>query len=201
MALDVKALQRALSAHGRPVIVDGVLGPKTWTALISHVSGRTLKTDDMGAAMHRVIAAGINTPLRLAHFLAQAAHETGGFRYMKEIWGPTPAQRRYEGRADLGNTQPGDGHRFMGRGIFQLTGRANYTRFGPKVGVDLIAHPEKAAEPVTAVLLAIAYWNDRGLSAHADRDDLIAITRRINGGVNGLADRQHALARAKQVLR
>lgn len=201
MALDVKALQRALTTHGRPLVADGVFGPQTWTALISHVSNRTLKTTDMGTAMQRVISEGINTPLRLAHFLAQAAHETGGFRYMKEIWGPTPAQKRYEGRADLGNLQPGDGHRFMGRGIFQLTGRANYARFGPRVGLDLIANPEKAAEPGPAVQLALAYWSDRGLNAYADRDDVIAVTKRINGGVNGLADRKHALARAKQVLR
>lgn len=200
MSIDVKALQRALAEQGRPVVADGVFGPQTWTALISHVSGRTLKTTDMGVAMQRVIADGINTPLRLAHFLAQAAHETGGFRWMKEIWGPTPAQRRYEGRVDLGNIQPGDGHRFMGRGIFQLTGRANYARFGPRVGLDLIANPEKAAEPGPAVMLAVAYWNDRGLNAYADRDDVIAVTKRINGGVNGLSDRKHALARAKQVL-
>lgn len=201
MSLDVKALQRALTAHGYPLTVDGALGPKTWTALLSHVSARALKSDDMGVAMQRVISDGVNTADRLAHFLAQISHESGGFRWMKEIWGPTPAQTRYEGRRDLGNTHPGDGHRFMGRGLIQLTGRANYARFGPKIGIDLVAHPERASEPGPAVALAVAYWNDRRLNDLADRDDVVGITRKINGGVNGLADRKHALSRAKQVLR
>lgn len=201
MAIDVKALQRALVSHGRNVVVDGALGPKTWTALLSHIASRNLKSDDMGTAMQRIISDGINTADRLAHFLAQVTHESGGFRYMKEIWGPTPAQVRYEGRADLGNNHPGDGHRYMGRGLIQLTGRANYARFGPRIGIDLVAHPERAAEPGPAVQLAVAYWNDRGLNAYADRDDVVGITKKINGGTNGLADRKHALARAKQVLR
>lgn len=197
MSLDVKAIQRAL---GRGLVIDGQLGPATWTALLSHVGARELKSSALGAAMQRVISEGVNTPLRLAHFLAQAAHETGGWRYMKEIWGPSPAQVRYEGRRDLGNTQPGDGRRYMGRGIFQLTGRANYAKFGAKLGLDLVNHPEIAAEPGPAVQLALAYWNDRGLNAYADRDDVVAVTKRINGGTNGLLDRRHALARAKAVL-
>ena len=68
---------------------------------------------------------GLNKPHRLAHFLAQIMHESGSFKYDKEIWGPTAAQKRYEGRADLGNTQAGDGKRFMGRSAMQLTGRYN----------------------------------------------------------------------------
>src|SRR5438552_406834 len=84
----------------------------------------------------------INTFLREAAFLAQIAHESAELRFMEEIWGPTPAQRGYEGRADLGNTQPGDGKRFKGRGPIQLTGRANYRSYGQRLGVDLESHPE-----------------------------------------------------------
>src|SRR6185503_12838834 len=85
---------------------------------------------------------GILQPQRIAMWLAQIGHESGGFVYTREIWGPTPAQSRYEGREDLGNTQPGDGKRFIGRGLIQTTGRANYQATGNALGVDLIAHPE-----------------------------------------------------------
>lgn len=133
---------------------------------------------------------GITTPLRLAHFWAQASHECHGFRTMHEYWGPTDAQRRYEGRKDLGNTQAGDGKRFMGRGIFQLTGRANYAAMSKKLGIDFVTNPEKAADPVIALRIACEYWRSRGLNALADKNDMKGITRKINGGQNGLADRR-----------
>ncbi|ULH18273.1 hypothetical protein MF271_22685 (plasmid) [Deinococcus sp. KNUC1210] len=74
--------------------------------------------------------AGIDMPPRLSHFLAQVTHESGGFRWMVEIWGPTPAQIRYEGRLDLENTEPGDGFRYRGRGPMMLTGRGNFRNVG-----------------------------------------------------------------------
>lgn len=135
-------------------------------------------------------AYGIDTPLRVAHFWAQAAHECDGFRTMHEYWGPTPAQARYEGRRDLGNTAVGDGHRFRGRGIFQLTGRANYQTVGAKLGLTLTSDPELAAVPVNALQIACEYWVSRKLNELADKNDLVAITKRINGGTNGLADRR-----------
>jgi putative chitinase len=132
----------------------------------------------------------INTPLRMAHFWAQASHECAGFRTMFEIWGPTKAQARYEGRRDLGNVTPGDGHRFRGRGIFQLTGRANYAAMSKALGLDLVAQPDLAAKPENALRIACEYWRTRGLNKLADVNDLEAITRKINGGLNGLADRR-----------
>jgi putative chitinase len=143
---------------------------------------------------------GITTPLRLAHFMAQAAHETGGFRWLREIWGPTPAQRRYEGRRDLGNIQPGDGRRFMGRGIFQLTGRANYEAYGKRLGVDLASNPDRAAEPELSLKIACEYWRRKGLNILADADNARAITRLINGGFNGIEDRLDRLKTAKGLL-
>lgn len=142
----------------------------------------------------------IDNPVRLAAFLAQIGHESGRLVYVREIWGPTPAQRRYEGREDLGNTQPGDGKRYMGRGLIQTTGRDNYaaTRDGlravlPDEGVpDFEAHPEQLEQPRWAALSAAWYWRSWALNALADRGDqesFILITRRINGGTNGLADR------------
>ena len=129
-------------------------------------------------------------PRRMAHFWAQAAHECDGFKTLEEYWGPTPAQKRYEGRKDLGNTQPGDGYRFRGRGIFQLTGRDNYARMSKKLGIDLIADPDKAADPVISLKIACEYWQSRKLNALADKNDIETITRRINGGLNGYADRR-----------
>jgi predicted chitinase len=142
----------------------------------------------------------INTPARQAAFLAQVAHESGEFQWMEEIWGPTAAQRRYEGRKDLGNTQPGDGKRFKGRGPIQITGRDNYRKYGVLLNVDLIKDPTIAATPQVGFRVAGAYWKTHGLNELADKSDFIEITKRINGGLNGLKERQKYFERAKQVL-
>ncbi|MGL4291484.1 MAG: glycoside hydrolase family 19 protein [Phreatobacter sp.] len=156
--------------------------------------------DYLGPALTATFPSGaITTDLRAAHFLAQAAHETDGFKTLVE-YGGSGYFDRYDGRRDLGNTQRGDGARYRGRGIFQLTGRANYRLFGGKIGVDLERSPERAAEPDISARTAIAYWDTRGLNDFADKDDVRSITRRINGGFNGLADRQAKLIRAKAAL-
>jgi len=141
----------------------------------------------------------IDTALREAHFWAQAAHETGNFKYMFEIWGPTPAQSRYEGRKDLGNTEEGDGYKYRGRGIFQLTGRANYEKYGKALGIDLVNNPDLAANPETALRIACEYWRSRKINALADKDDIVGVTKKINGGTNGIADRRVCLATAKKM--
>lgn len=141
-------------------------------------------------------AYGIDTPLRASHFLAQAGHESAHFKTLYEY----ASGAAYEGRKDLGNIQRGDGVRYKGRGIFQLTGRANYRAYGALLGLDLENDPELAANPETSVRVACEYWKQRGLSAWADRDDVNEITRRINGGYNGLSDRIATLGRAKANL-
>lgn len=143
---------------------------------------------------------GIDTPARQAAFIAQCAHETMGFQFTKEIWGPTAAQKGYEGRADLGNTQPGDGRRFCGRGLIQVTGRSNYSMVGKKLGLDLIANPEQLEHPDLAARSAGLYWRDKGLSALADIGAFSLITKKINGGLNGLSDRLLRWSRAKLAL-
>lgn len=143
---------------------------------------------------------GIDTPARQSAFLAQIGHESGGLRYTTEIWGPTPAQARYEGRKDLGNVRPGDGSRFRGRGLIQTTGRDNYNATGRALGIDLLANPELLAKPVWAARSAGWYWQSRKLNALADTKDFLALTKRINGGTNGLDDRLALYAAAQAVL-
>lgn len=142
----------------------------------------------------------INTPLRQAAFLSQIGHESGGLHWVVELWGPTLAQRNYENRDDLGNTVPGDGLRFRGRGLLQTTGRANYLATGKALGADLIANPERLAEPELASRSAGWFWKTHGCNAFADKEQFVLLTRRINGGVNGLEDRQRLYAVAKEAL-
>lgn len=138
----------------------------------------------------------VNNYLRVCHFLAQAAHEAASFRTLEEY----ASGAAYEGRRDLGNTQRGDGVRYKGRGIFQLTGRANYRDIGKKIGMDLENNPELAESPEVSVLTALEYWKSRNLNKWADEDNVERITRLINGGLNGFEDRKKYLARCKQVI-
>lgn len=150
--------------------------------------------------------------LREAAFLAQLAHESGELRYMEEI----ASGAAYEGRADLGNTQPGDGKRYKGRGPIQLTGRANYQRYGDLLGLDLVNNPTIAATPEVGFRIAGQYWKLNGLNELADKGLQIvtirrkgqneqvsafdAITFKINGGFNGRDDRTMYYNRARKVL-
>jgi putative chitinase len=134
---------------------------------------------------------GITTPLARAHFLAQCAHESGNFKYKKEIWGPSGAQQRYEGKRDLGNVVDGDGKRFMGRGYIQVTGRANYTQFNKGVSDDVVSNPTLVESKYVAETAAW-FWKTRKLNNLAIDDTTASvkrITRIINGGYNGLDDR------------
>jgi predicted chitinase len=129
-------------------------------------------------------------------FLAQLAHESAELRYMEEI----ASGAAYEGRKDLGNTQPGDGKRYKGRGPIQLTGRANYQKFGGLLGLDLINNPEVAATKEVGFRIAGLFWKSHGLNELADQQQFKAITKAINGGYNGLDDRTKYYERAKKVL-
>ncbi len=145
---------------------------------------------------HTTDSYGISTLLRRAHFIAQICHESAGFCTLVEF----ASGRAYEGRADLGNTNAGDGVRYKGRGLIQLTGRNNYRKYGKLLGLDLEGEPELAATPVTALRIACEYWKQRHINHFCDNDDIIHVTRRVNGGLNGLAQRKIYLARAKQAL-
>lgn len=127
----------------------------------------------------------IDTPLREAAFLAQVAHESGRFYYTEELASGTA----YEGRKDLGNIRPGDGVKFKGRGLIQLTGRSNYKDFSRHCGIDFITTPELLSLPEHAVRSACWFWQSRGLNELADAGEFEKITRIINGGFNGLEER------------
>ena len=138
----------------------------------------------------------INTPKRIAAFIAQLVHESGSFKYHEEI----ADGHAYEGRKDLGNIIKGDGKRFKGRGLIQLTGRANYESFGKYVGVDFLSVPSLVAQPKYSALAAGWYWDRARLNEYADRDDFKSITKKINGGYNGLNDRIKHWQKCKAVL-
>ena len=165
--------------------------------LLRKIDGRMKKGMSMSqhieAAMVEADIVGIP---RQAAFLAQVMHETGGFMWLEEL----ASGQAYEGRKDLGNTESGDGRKFKGRGLIMITGRANYTSAGADLGLDLVNNPERAAEPATAARVAAWFWTKKGLNSLADEGKFDSITRKINGGLNGKADRDKLFARAKLVL-
>ena len=169
----------------------------------------------------------INTPQRQASFIGQCAHESNNFKTLEEnlnysaeglmrTWGsrfPTLeiaqqyarnpekiANKVYGGRAELGNTEEGDGWKYHGRGLIQLTGRANYTVCGQALGRPFAETPEMVLDPENACLSAGWFWNKKNLNALADSGDVETMTKRINGGLNGLEDRKQKIAKALSVL-
>ncbi len=209
-------IQQFQTLAATPGSASGVIDPGsvTLTALRAAVNGQfspsllqvlmPLCSQDVAATFAAPLVAAfqanqINTPLRQAHFLAQLGHESGSLRYTSELASGTA----YEGRADLGNTQPGDGPRFKGRGLIQITGRANYTSYGNARGKDYITGTNPtllATDPNVAADCSGWFWATRQLNQLADQDDVLAITKRINGGTNGLDDRTRRLKIAKCLL-
>ncbi|CAI8801447.1 glycoside hydrolase family 19 protein [Pseudomonas zeae] len=156
----------------------------------------------LNTAMQRYQIVGTK---RVAAFIAQIGHESGQLRYSREIWGPTAAQRGYEGREDLRNTVPGDGRKYCGRGLIQITGRANYAVCGEALGLDLINQPELLELPQHAAMSAAWFWKQNGLNDLADAGDNANIGSIINTGrkgrvPNGADDRAALYARALKVL-
>jgi predicted chitinase len=141
--------------------------------------------------------AQIDNPRRKAAFLSQLAVESSDLTDFEE----NADGRAYEGRKTLGNTQPGDGPRFKGRGPIQLTGRDNYTRAGRKLGLDLVNHPELVQnDPAVGFRTAAWFWNDKHPNAAADAGDFTAVTLKVNGGTNGIDARRRAYDQALKVL-
>ncbi len=178
--------------------ISGELTTEKLQAIMPQATGTSINRY-LGALTTLMPNSQINAPLRVAHFLAQLGHESGDFLYSEEIADGSA----YEGRTDLGNTQPGDGTRFKGRGLIQLTGRSNYEAFGTARNRDFVTGTNNtllATDPNLAVDVSCWYWSTHGLNALADADNLNAITYKVNGGYNGLADRAAHLQRAKCLL-
>lgn len=159
----------------------------------------------------------ITTPVRIAGFLGQVAVESGCFQWLREIWGPTPAQRRYERNfsaawpptnADptnrqaywLGNDQVGDGFTYRGAGLLQVTGKTHFKEMSQVLNHDFVAAPADLATPSYAALSAADFWNTHGLNSFADSKDWTTITKRINGGLNAYAQRLHYTTSMLQAL-
>lgn len=202
---------------------DGIVGKRTYAAMGAQPVDGLSRLDAVlkvtGSGPHRPTAAVVQPVIAgsmiargavLAMFLAQLAHESGGWRYMEEVWGPTAEQRTYEPPSRkasmLGNVWPGDGKRYKGRGPIQLTGRGNYRAFdlsGTLPGVSLEEHPERAAEVAVGLLTARWFWQSRKLSVIARRGTsaaFVQITKRINGGLNGIESRMRYWYMTQQAL-
>jgi putative chitinase len=147
----------------------------------------------LNAAMYEF---GIDTPARAAAFLAQVGHESGELVYVKEL----ASGEAYEGRHDLGNTSPGDGVKYKGRGLLQITGKANYIALAADLKLDCVEHPELMEQPYNAARSAGWFWKKHNLNQYADSGDFITLTKRVNGGTNGLASRQALWEAAKKAL-
>lgn len=192
-----------------PSTVGDVQDPKN----TNNISGNTLITAEqlsailgssprvpvsslIGPLNKTLITYNINNNLRISHFLAQVLHESGRFGWFTEL----ATGKAYEGREDLGNTQPGDGVKFKGRGAIQITGRFNYTILTRDFNTDFVNNPTQLANIENAILSAGWYWNKRKLNRYADIDDIRTITKKINGGFNGLQERIAYYTKTKSVL-
>ncbi|WP_301389000.1 glycoside hydrolase family 19 protein [Thalassolituus sp. UBA2590] len=209
----IDAFQRGAVGLNRP---DGRVDPNGRTLrTLKDLQPKAFSSDCLAAVMPTAPSSKIETyfPLmqsaaertecvsgarRLAHFLAQIGHESLSLFYTEEL----ASGEAYEGRSDLGNTQPGEGVRFKGRGLIQLTGRYNYEQYAEYAGIDMSQPdwPELLSTPEHALKVSLWFWETRHLQEKADQDDLLGITRRVNGGYNGLSDRQAYLQRAKFFL-
>ena len=213
-----------------PDRIDGDLGPLTWAGLIRWVGRRGSMPHDVAMTRALAAAARtaqINSGLRIAHFLSQIAVESGGFARLEEnlnytaprlcqVWParfPTLesaqpcagnpqalANRVYGGRLGNGPAASGDGWRYRGRGLIQLTGKDNYREAAGYTRLSLVDRPEIAADPAKSAEIACHYWTSRAINKAADKDDVLAVRRAVNGGTHGIDDVRTFLARAKTVL-
>jgi putative chitinase len=236
--------QQRLAAKGYPIAVDGDFGPNSYAALMSFVGAQAgvnqLRSDLAKAAAKYFPTAGIETPLRIAHALAQQSVETAGFSKLVEnlnyavagLRGTFSTKRISDadcqrlgrkagagalsaavqeeianlvyggvwGKENLGNDRPGDGWKFRGRGAKQTTGRSNYTDVKQVTGIDVISNPDLLADPDMGMQAACIFWQKKNCNFWADKDDIVGLTKAINGGDKGLPERRKALARAKAIL-
>ena len=163
--------------------------------------------DHLNKAMNKY---GITTPLRQAAFLAQVGHESGRLKFVKEIWNPKQCvwQNNYEGSKSLGNTQVGDGEKFKGHGLIQITGRANHAQAAHDLGIDCVNNPELLCQPQYAALVSAWFWDINKINFYADKSDIDGVSDKVNKGHKtdkygdslGFKDRLDLYTKAKKVL-
>lgn len=167
--------------------------------VMHETSGLTIEEENGDYSAERLVAVFGGQRHRVTRAEAlQLAHKPEAI--FERVYGIAGAHNPRILARELGNTSPGDGYRYRGRGVLQTTGRGNYRRMGQKCGVDFEAHPELVVSAEHALKPALAEWTEGNLNAAADRDDIVAITRKINGGLNGLASRRAWLAKVKRVI-
>jgi putative chitinase len=228
MMMDGMRAQQRLKDRGYQIAVDGAFGPKSYAALMAFVGNKKQVAlhEQLGAAAAKHFPAHqVDTAKRIADFLAQSSVETMGFTRLvenlnyraeriRQVWpsrfpslasaqpfahNPEAlANKVYGGR--YGNTKPGDGFKYRGRGTKQTTFADNYAEVQRVTGLPVLDNPDLLAAPDDGMLAGCIYWRERGCAALADAGDFEALTRRINGGVNGLADRKIARQRAALIL-
>jgi putative chitinase len=175
------------------------MSPEQWRAVLLKMEpgGKPWILDGLADAMPVMVERfGINTPFRQQHFLATCAHESDHFRTTEEY----ASGANYENRRDLGNTHPGDGRRFKGRGLIQLTGRANYDAASKALGEPYVDDPALVLRFPAAAIVSGWFWQTHGLNELADKDDHRPVCKRVNGGYNGLDSRLALLKTAKSVI-
>jgi len=188
----ISEFEKRFRNHNQKILITKKQLSHIWDVKETTISDRIMS--DLNSCLSRF---QINTPIRMRHFISQISHESGGGKWMKEL----ASGSAYEGRRDLGNTQPGDGRKYKGAGFIQLTGRANYSEFSkfmndPKImdGVDYVA----LNYPATS---AGFWWTNNNMNALCDRNPTVEeVTRRVNGGLNGIADRKVYYNRCLDVI-
>lgn len=202
LRMDFKTAQTNMKTHGLyNGAIDGFIGPQTVTGMMRHLSANwQAKHSDLPVFINQYLEEGkITTPLRLIHFLAQCCEESARFSTLEEI-GSDAYFTRYENR--MGNNNTGDGAKYKGRGLIMVTGKDNYEKVGKRIGDPLLVnYPDQLASSDYAAHSAVVFWADNGLNALADADDVRAVTKRINGGVNGLHDREEYTELLKDLFR
>ena len=173
--------------------------PAEWRNVILKMEprGKPWVLDGLADAMPVLVERfAINTAVRQQHFLAQVAHESDHFQTTREY----ASGKAYEGRKDLGNTQQGDGERYRGRGLIQLTGRANYASASQALGENYVGEPDLVERFPAAAIVSGWFWERNNINQHADRDDVRAVTKVINGGYHGMNSRTALLKTAKTAI-
>jgi putative chitinase len=192
------------------VVADGDFGPISYAALLTKIAGHAVPLAASLAAGFVKYASRYQVdanPERLAQFVGQCAHESGGFIYLREIWGPTATQRAYDAPGNHLGNRAGDGFKMRGAGLIEVTGRDNFTRIGTEVGLDLIGDPDLLNDPDTAVLISLEWWRQNNMNTIADLGDTLMVSRAVNLGnphstrqPNGYASRVAFTNLARSIL-